>query len=470
MLFIRSNPFRRRRQLAATLAGVIAAGACGSALGQTAPAQPDPLAPAAAPPPDPNAWWTAGDPNQPDAYDPLGNRRWNKRDEQVRRGFSNGVDASLYRLWGLQPLLGLSLRRGEVVYEMWFRPTDSTRQAVVRVILRADGETFVQARAGRGCCGPEIARRVDINAQLTGEQRRELGRLREDAAWSQPRNVVVSEGEGVVSSLCVDGASYDLTLLDDRRAVHLRRSCDPAEIGSAVHIAQALVGAALGKDPRFDVIFADQPFAKYRTAHAQLVESGGRIRAVSDDIPNTPLPPPPELADEREEAEQAILAADRAFAARASQTTAAQAFREFMDGENGLLFRPGGEPLEGAEAIYGYMGGAAPETGKLLWEPVQAWASESGDFGASWGRSRFVPNGAAAPTRAYRYMTVWRRDADGAWKGLMDMGAPADDLVPRAAAPVPPLGSPLPGGPTATYSTPTAPVPVPPPSIPAPVN
>jgi hypothetical protein len=39
-------------------------------------------------------------------------RRWSKRDAQVRRGFSNGVDASLYRLWGLQPAAGFVAAAG----------------------------------------------------------------------------------------------------------------------------------------------------------------------------------------------------------------------------------------------------------------------------------------------------------------------------------------------------------------------
>jgi len=420
---------RRVGLLAAALLLGTAAGAGAQVPGPGAPVgQP-------MPPPNPESWWTADEPRRPDAYDPLANRRWSKRDEQTRRGFNNGVDASLYRLWGLQPMQSLSLRRGETVYELWYRPTDSTRQAVIRVILRADGETFLQARAGRGCCSPEISRRVDVNVELTGEQRRALAALKADPAWNQPRNVVVSEGEGVLSSVCVDGKSYDLTMLDDQRAVHLRRSCDPAEIGSAANIIRGIVSAARGQDPRIDVLFSERELAGYGQGYAQLVEAGGRIRAASDDVPNTPAPPPAELADERQEAEEEILAADRAFAARASAATSAQAFREFMDAEDGLLFRQGGEPVEGAEAIYQHFGGAAPETGKLRWEPAEAWASETGDFGASWGRSTFLPNGASAPTRAFRYLTVWRRDAEGRWKGLMDMGVPAEDLLPKPAAP-----------------------------------
>jgi len=138
------------------------------------------------------------------------------------------------------------------------------------------------------------------------------------------------------------------------------------------------------------------------------------------------------------------MAADRAFAARSGEVTAAQAFREFMDAE-GLWIRPNAEPVVGAEAIYAAFGGDAAETGKLTWEPAQAWASETGDFGASWGRSLYKPNDPAQAPRAYRYLTVWRKDEQGRWRGLMDMGVDAADLLPQvsdSAAATPPPQSP----------------------------
>jgi ketosteroid isomerase-like protein len=285
---------------------------------------------------------------------------------------------------------------------------------------------------------------VDINTQVTGQQRQALARLREDPLWDQPRDVEVSEAGDVVSSVCVDGASYDLTLLTDRRAAHVRRSCDPAEVGSAAAVMRVLVEAARGFDPRFDVVFASQRFDQYSRSYADRVASGGRVQAPPATGRENGPPPPPPLDDERVEAEQAILAADRAFAAQAVSTTAAQAFREFMDPQEGLLFQPNGEPVEGADLIFRQLGGAAPETGKLTWEPVQAWASESGDLGASWGRSRLTPLDPTRPAQAFRYLTVWRKDAEGRWKGLMEMSAPAQDLIsrPGPAAPAPPIASP----------------------------
>ncbi|MDP8916020.1 MAG: nuclear transport factor 2 family protein [Pseudomonadota bacterium] len=399
--------------------------------------------PVAAPVIDPETWWEPKEVIPEARFDPLGRRRA-ARPNPALAALNNSIDPSLYRLWGLQPLQWLALRRSETVYEAWYRPTNSARQAVVRVTLRGDGRAFVQARAGLGCCSPEIGRRVDIDAELPQETRQQLLQLRQDPLWSQPRHVVVNEA-GAASTVCVEGVSYDITLVDDRRAVHLRRACDPAELGSIAPALQAIIGAALGRDPRFDYLFARQKFADHAAAHQALLEGGGRLDPVAGAVaraaPQADAAPAESTEASAEtaaaEAVAEIMAADRAFAARASERTAAEAFREFMDAE-GLLFRDNAEPVRGKEAIYARFGGAAPEQGKLLWEPVQAWASESGDFGASWGRSRFVPNDRTKPATAFRYMTVWRRDAQGRWRGLMDMGVPANDLVAPAAQKPPP--------------------------------
>ena len=94
------------------------------------------------------------------------------------------------------------------------------------------GRAFVQARAGLGCCTPEIGRRVDINAELGERAIEALRSVPADPAWSQPRSVIVDYGGGAVSALCVDGVSWDVTLLVPGQARHLRRACDDAEVGS----------------------------------------------------------------------------------------------------------------------------------------------------------------------------------------------------------------------------------------------
>lgn len=279
-----------------SLAGLIAGLALVAA--QQAPSPPDPNLPP--PAPDPAAWWSPQSPRPPSEVDPLYGRRLGRREEPVP--IANGVEPLLYRLWGLQPLQNQLVRRGEMVLEVWARPSRGVRQAVIRVTTRRDGRAFVQARAGLGCCTPEIDRRVDINAELPSEQIPALKALSSDAMWGQPRDVTVDYGDGSVSPVCLDGVAWDITLLVAGQARHLRRACDDAEVGS---IAQALglaLKAAVGRDARFDAMFPrGADVSRQQMAYDQLVASGGQLKPAASARPQppaAPLPPEDDVKDE----------------------------------------------------------------------------------------------------------------------------------------------------------------------------
>jgi len=116
-----------------------------------------------------------------------------------------------------------------------------------------------------------------------------------------------------------------------------------------------------------------------------------------------------------------IAAADRAFSARSAAVGEAKAFREYMDATDGLEFG-GGEPKRGAAAIYAAHGGDAAPKGVLTWEPAEVFAAASGDLGTSWGNWTLKPADPAKKTETGRYVTVWRKNAAGAWKGVVDIG------------------------------------------------
>ncbi|WP_269716187.1 hypothetical protein [Caulobacter sp. NIBR2454] len=229
-----------------------------------------------APGPDPNDWWNAKVERPSPEREPLAGRRLDEG--QSLPAIDNGVDPLLYRLWGLQPLQTQIVERGEMVVELWRRPSLSVRQAVIRVTVRRDGRAFVQARAGLGCCSPEIGRRVGVDAELaSAEPYRNLAAL---PAWDAPRRVTVLDGQGSIASLCLDGISWDVTLLTQDRTRHLRRACDGAEIGQIADILTPLVAAALGRDPRIDVLFPrGADFEADRRAYDALIAASGRLEA-----------------------------------------------------------------------------------------------------------------------------------------------------------------------------------------------
>ncbi|PZR31593.1 hypothetical protein [Caulobacter segnis] len=254
-------------------------------------------------PPDPAAWWSPKVARPPSEIEPLYGRRLGKGERPA--AIDNGVEPLLYRLWGLQPLQSQILRKGELILEVWARPAGDVRQAVIRLTLRDDGRAFVQARAGLGCCTPEIGRRVDVSAELERPARDALRSISGDPAWSQPRAVIVDYGGGAVSALCVDGVSWDVTLLVPGQARHLRRACDDAEVGSIAGVLSTAIGAALRRDPRFDAVFPKgADFSRQAEAYAALVKSGGRLVPSDNNRPQpaaaltppeteAPTPPPP---------------------------------------------------------------------------------------------------------------------------------------------------------------------------------
>lgn len=119
----------------------------------------------------------------------------------------------------------------------------------------------------------------------------------------------------------------------------------------------------------------------------------------------------------------AVRAADIAFEKRAQEAGTAQAFREYMDEADGLQFN-GSVPTRGAEAIYKAMGGDAPAKTRLEWTPVDAWGSRGGDMGVTTGTWTVTLIGGSKPLVTGRYVTVWRKNAAGQWKGLIDIGNP----------------------------------------------
>lgn len=128
-----------------------------------------------------------------------------------------------------------------------------------------------------------------------------------------------------------------------------------------------------------------------------------------------------ELAGSRTEEELAaaavaeLMAADRAFAAKAQADGVPAAFNEYA-ASDALI-------VTSAEIITGRAGVAAsyqdwPAGARLEWAPETARVSARGDMGWTWGNSAYIaPDGTRRPGR---YVSVWTRDYEGNWRYAFD--------------------------------------------------
>ncbi len=120
-------------------------------------------------------------------------------------------------------------------------------------------------------------------------------------------------------------------------------------------------------------------------------------------------------------AAKSIAKADTDFAALAKRIGTAKAFRDNMDDVDGVVYGGGSKPAIGRAAIYAEMGGDVPGKSVLAWHPLEVFAAAAGDMGVSRGRWTSTPKAGGA-TIGGAYVTVWRKDANGHWKGLIDIG------------------------------------------------
>lgn len=97
--------------------------------------------------------------------------------------------------------------------------------------------------------------------------------------------------------------------------------------------------------------------------------------------------------------------------------------------EDGVALNNGKAPLIGRVAI-ARSAAWSPKDYQLIWTPTDATMGPSGDIGYTWGHFEGHSKDANGNpvTTSGRYITIWRKQPDGAWKVVLDAGSnePAD--------------------------------------------
>lgn len=115
-----------------------------------------------------------------------------------------------------------------------------------------------------------------------------------------------------------------------------------------------------------------------------------------------------------------LLATDRAFSVQSSLEGRVAAFVDYA-APDALLFRAGGPPIEGIGAIRVSL--AKQSAGTLSWNPHNASVADSGELGYTWGDYQFTP-GDSRKVFTGHYVSIWKRQSDGRWKWVVDIGNP----------------------------------------------
>jgi ketosteroid isomerase-like protein len=59
----------------------------------------------------------------------------------------------------------------------------------------------------------------------------------------------------------------------------------------------------------------------------------------------------------------------------------------------------------------------------LTWEPFDAAAASSGDLGYTRGQWKLEQGRPDGGTVTAKYVTIWRREPDGRWRAVVDIGS-----------------------------------------------
>lgn len=112
-----------------------------------------------------------------------------------------------------------------------------------------------------------------------------------------------------------------------------------------------------------------------------------------------------------------LIEAERAFARASVEHGVMVAFLEYL-AEGAVVFRP--RPVDGRK----FYAGQGPVDTVLSWGPAFAEIAQSGDFGYTGGPWESRPKPGGQPQAFGHYLSVWKKQNDGRWRVVADIGIP----------------------------------------------
>lgn len=128
--------------------------------------------------------------------------------------------------------------------------------------------------------------------------------------------------------------------------------------------------------------------------------------------------------DQKAEAEK-LMQVSREWAKTVSPDSIERAMSFW--GDSAIFLSAFGEPMYGKASIRKMVEKSVKTPGfKMTWEPLSAEISESGDMGYLIERNQVNFNDSTGkPTTLYgRAVTIWKKDANGHWKNVVEVSLP----------------------------------------------
>lgn len=125
----------------------------------------------------------------------------------------------------------------------------------------------------------------------------------------------------------------------------------------------------------------------------------------------------------KQDAKSAIQQADLDFC-KAARERRLDGWMSFW-APDATLMAPGQPPLKDPEKLRAhYAKSFADPNFSIDWRPVIADAAQSGDLGYTIGTAEihFTGKDGKIETRPGKYLTVWKKQKDGSWKVVADLG------------------------------------------------
>jgi ketosteroid isomerase-like protein len=149
------------------------------------------------------------------------------------------------------------------------------------------------------------------------------------------------------------------------------------------------------------------------TASAQVLGGVGSAPSVSINDANP-------LADTSVKPGKALLFDLEAKFAKATAEGGGKVFATWF-AEDGVSLGNNQTPVHGRSAI-AKQATWLPQDYQLVWTPTDAVMSPAGDMGYTWGHyeGRSKDKDGNSKVTTGRYLTIWRKEADGSWKVMLD--------------------------------------------------